>query len=78
MDGLKLERWRENFNNEVQSIQIEFDSFFDNKKLNQFYEIKGDEASQSLSLVITDDTLPNEIKKRLMNAFETTRPEDSV
>lgn len=78
MDGLKLDRWQRNFNDEVLSIQIEFDSFFNNKKLNQFYELKEDEASQSLSLVITDDTLPNEIKKRLMNAFETTRPEDRV
>ena len=78
MNGLKLDRWQRNFNDEVLSIQIEFDSFFNNKKLNQFYELKEDEASQSLSLVITDDTLPNQIKKPLMNAFETTRPEDSV
>lgn len=62
MDGLKLDRWRENFNQEVQNLQRELDSFFNSKKLSQFYEIKEDELSQSLSLVITDNTLPNESK----------------
>jgi len=78
MDGLKLDRWRENFNQEVQHLQIEFDNFFNNKKLNQFYEIREDEVSQSLSLVVTDNTLPQEIKDRLSKLFETTKPEDSL
>lgn len=78
IDGLKLDRWRENFNQEVQNLQIKFDSFFNSKKLSQFYEIKEDEVSQGLSLIITDNTLPKEIKDRLINSFETTRPEDSL
>ncbi len=56
MDGLKLDKWKENFREGIASVQIEFDSFFKNKKLNQFYEIKEDEVSQSLSLVITDNS----------------------
>jgi hypothetical protein len=28
MNGLNLERWRENFQREPQPLQIEFDSFF--------------------------------------------------
>ncbi len=78
MDGLKLDKWRENFNQEVQHLQIEFDSVTNSKKLNQFYDNKDEEVSKSLSLVITDNTLHKEIKDQLINSFETTRPEDSV
>lgn len=78
MDGLKLESWKDNFNQEIQHLQIEFDSFFNNKKLNTFYEIKEDETSQSLTLEITDNNLPEQVKDRLINVFETTKPEDSV
>ena len=78
MDGLKLDRRRENFYQDVQHLQSEFDSFFNYKKLNEFYEIKEDEVSQSLSLEITDNTLPQQIRERLINFFDTTRPEDSI
>jgi len=78
MDGLKLDKWKENFNQEVQNLQTEFDSFLNGKKLSHCYEIKEDEVSQSLSLVITDNTLPKEIKNGLINSFDITRPEDSV
>jgi hypothetical protein len=78
MDGLKLDKWRENFNQQVQNLQIEFGGFFNSKKLSEFYEIKEDEVSQSLALVIKDDNLPKEIQDRLTTLFGTTRPEDSV
>lgn len=78
MDELKLDKWRENFQVEVQNLQIEFDSFFQTKKLNQYYELKIDEVSQNLSLEITDNTLPKDVKERLIDLFNATKPEDSI
>lgn len=78
MDGLKLDKWRKNFNREIPRIQIEFDNFFTGKKLNEFFDLKLDDLSESLCLEITDDSLPNEIKERLTKLFMDTMPEDSV
>ncbi|HNP24885.1 MAG TPA: hypothetical protein PKM63_22640 [Panacibacter sp.] len=78
MDGIKSKRWMENFNSEVQSLQTAFDSFFYKKKLNEYYRIKVDDVSLTLSLEITDNTLPHEIKERLEQILLTTKPEDSI
>jgi hypothetical protein len=78
MDELKLDKWKENFQKEKQNLQIEFDSFFQTKKLNQYYELKVDEVTQNLSLEITDATLPKDVQKRLIDLFNATKPEDSI
>jgi len=78
MDGLKLERWRENFQKEAQHLQIELDSFFKNKSLDKYYKLRVDELSETLSVEITDETLPGEIKHRLEDLLIATKPEDSV
>ena len=76
MDELKLEKWKEGFNEEAQSIEIEFASLFKNKKLNDCYVLKLDESSE-LSLELNNE-LPEEIKGRLKKSLITTKPEDSV
>lgn len=78
MDGLKLAKWRENFNREMPHLQIEFDSFFKGKKLNTFFDLKLDELSENLCLEITDESLPNEVREQLTKLFMDTKPEDSV
>lgn len=78
MDGLKLSKWREDFNREAQRLQVVLDSFFKAKKLDEYYEVRVDELSQNLHLEITDETLPEEIKTSLMKMLEETRPEDSI
>ena len=78
MDGLKLAKWRENFNHEIQHLQIKFDSFFKGKKLDAYYKLKLDETGANLCLEITDDTLPNEVKEQLTKLFMDAMPEDSV
>lgn len=78
MDGLKLDKWKENFQKEVQSLQIELDRFFQTKKLKQYYEVKVDEVSENLTLEIIDGSLPKDVQERLINSFNASKPEDSV
>ena len=78
MDGIKLNSWKYSFTEEANHLQIEFDSFFKEKKLDQYYEVKITDADQNLSLVIIDDTLPEGIKKRLEKLLLSTKPEDSI
>ncbi len=78
MDELKLDKWRENFKQELQNLQIEFYSFFQTKKLDQYYDVGIDETNETLFLEITDNTLPKEIKERLISIFNAARPEDIV
>ena len=79
MDGLKLEKWRKDFTSEAGKLKIEFDAFFVARKLEDFYVLKVDAESQSLSLEITNkEGSPREIEKRLMDILYSTQPEDSV
>ena len=76
MDELKLEKWKENFNEEARKLEIEFATFFRNKKLNEHSELKLDESSEFF--IETKDDLPQNIKERLMKLLITTKSEDSI
>lgn len=79
MDGVKLTKWRENFKAGMANLQIEFDAFFVEKKLNEFYRLKVDEVSQNLVLeILNQDELPKEIADRLIQIFTQAKPEDSI
>lgn len=77
MDGLKLKKWQDNFNQEVSKLEIEFDAFFKEKKLDEYFTLTMSEVSQNLSLKLNDQ-LPAEVKKRMEQLFMATMPEDSV
>ncbi|MBS1751591.1 MAG: hypothetical protein DI539_26905 [Flavobacterium psychrophilum] len=77
MDGLKLNSWRKKFTEQATSIRMEYDAFFLNKKLEDYYSLFIDETSEELELRITDE-LPEEIKDRLLKLLITTKPEDSI
>lgn len=38
MDGLKIDKWKENFEAGIANLQIEFDAFFSPRKLDEFYK----------------------------------------
>ena len=79
MDGLKLTRWRHNFNSELQQLQTEYDAFFQSKRLSDFYELEEDEGEQNLQLkILHENELPKEISNMLMKILEQTKPEDSI
>lgn len=78
MGGLKLDKWQKCFEEEVKSLQAEYDAFLLPKKFGDTYQLKIDEATQTLSLWIDTETLPKEIEYRLSELFLRTEPEDSV
>lgn len=78
MDGLKLNKWQEDFEAEVKGLQTEYDAFLLPKKFEDTYRLKIDETSQTLSLWIDSENLPKEIEDRLSELLLKTEPEDSV
>ncbi len=78
MDGLKLDKWMQEFNEKAGSLQIEFDIFFQDSEITDSYKIEVDELTQNLSLVITNPGLPAVVKDRLLMLVDQTKPEDSV
>ncbi|MGI8634265.1 MAG: hypothetical protein ACR2KZ_02565 [Segetibacter sp.] len=79
MDGLKIDKWKENFEAGLATIKIEFDAFFLKKKLDEFYSLNTDETSHNLELeILHSNDLPEEMKDRITEAFLNARPEDSV
>jgi hypothetical protein len=72
----KLNKWIENFNKEMDSVQISFDAFFIQKKIDSYYSLKIDKEHNNLLLEMKDaDELPNEIVKRITDAYEKSKPE---
>lgn len=78
MDGLKLDKWKRNFEAEVKSLQPQYDAFLLPKKFEDTYQLKIDEATQTLSLSIDAADLPKEIEERLSELLQKTMPEDSI
>ena len=77
MDQVKLDRWKKRFIEEAKSLQIEFDAFFRSSKLDQYYELRIDETCEELEVII-QESLPHDIKERLIQVLAATKPEDSV
>lgn len=76
MNELKLDMWQKSFNKEVKSLQTEYDAFLLPKKFEDTYQVKIDEATQTLSLWIDTENLPKEIEDRLSELLIKTEPED--
>lgn len=76
MDGLKLDMWQKSFNKEVKSLQTEYDAFLLPKKFDDTYQVKIDEATQTLSLWVDTENLPKEIEDRLSELLIKTEPAD--
>ena len=76
MDGLKLDNWQKSFVAAVKSVQVEYDAFLLPKKFDDTYQVKIDEATQTLSLWIDTENLPKEIEDRLSELLIKTEPED--
>lgn len=77
MDGIKLEKWCIAFEEQVKSIQSEYDGMFLSKKFEETWQLKPDETKHMLSLTVDED-LPVEIKEKMEKLFLATEPEDSV
>lgn len=79
MDGLKIDKWKENFEAGIANLQIEFDAFFLEKKLDEFYSLNTDETSQNLELeVLHKEELPPGLADSIIETFTNARSEDSI
>lgn len=76
MDEIKLNNWRERFEQNVKNLQTEYDAFFLNSPLADMYSISLDESDE-WELQIKDN-VPTEIKGRLQQLFLAAKPEDSI
>ena len=75
MTEAQLNTWIQNFEIEVESIQIEFDAFFLNRKIQDYYELKINRQSGYLSIdVFRREDLPAEIIDRLTVAYLNSKP----
>ena len=67
--------WRENFNQELVHIQIQFDSFFAEGKMDDYYTLKEDKKTGMLILNISaHNELPKQIEEELITAFNKSKP----
>lgn len=72
MNDLKLNRWKERFEQEVKNITIEYDAFFLNEDPKEFYTIQLNDRGE-WALELRED-LPNEVKARLKQTLLNTKP----
>lgn len=70
-----IQVWKKNFESHLASIKIEFDSFFLNREVSDFYILEEDAGISSLVLHINfDSKLPKQIEDGLVKAFADSRP----
>ncbi len=77
MDGIKLEKWRVAFQEEVKAVESEYNGMLLTKKFEDTWQLKPDETKHILFLRVDED-LPVEIKDKLEKLLLATEPEDSV
>lgn len=71
----KLKQWVANFNKEIVNVQVSFDAFFLQKKIDCYYSLKIDEEHNDLILEMIDgEELPNEIVNRIVDAYTKSKP----
>lgn len=76
MENVKLNAWRQLFLEEASVIEMEFQAFFDGKRLSDYYQLSTNESDE-LVLSISSG-LPNEVEERLQQAFIMVKPEDWI
>ncbi len=79
MDGLKLSKWKENFEAGITNLHIEFDAFLLPKKLQEFYSLPANEENQNLVVeILNHHEFPKEIEDRITEIYESSKPVDSM
>lgn len=74
---MDTQKWIENFNEELINIQIEFDAFFAEGKIDDYYDLKVDEETGLVTIYISkSNELPKRIADALGDAFIKSRPDN--
>jgi hypothetical protein len=71
----RVQKWIDNFNEEIKSVETEFRSFFKKKPLKEYYRINIDNEIGYISIEILDrKDLPMEIIDSITVAFLRAKP----
>lgn len=76
MDDIKLNLWRERFENESKRIQAQFSTFFSEHIFSTCCRLVLNE-SHEWELKLSEE-LPSAITTELQQTLSTTKPEDSI
>ena len=72
---IDTKKWIENFNEELIHIQIGFDAFFTEGKIEDYYDLNVDEETGSVIINISkSNELPKQIADALSDAFLKSKP----
>ena len=72
---IDTKKWIENFNEELIHIQIGFDAFFTEGKIEDYYDLNVDEETGSVIINISkSNELPKQIADELSDAFLKSKP----
>lgn len=75
MKEQRVQKWIENFNEEVKSVEIEFRSFFQKKPLKEYYKINIHSDIGYISIdILNRKDLPMEIIDSITVAFLRAKP----
>jgi hypothetical protein len=73
-EQLFIDNWTDNFNEEVKNIQLEYDSFFSDRKIQEYYSLEHTKDNM-LSLHFHDvHGLPRMIMSAIEQAFLRSKP----
>jgi hypothetical protein len=71
----RVQKWIENFNEEIKSVETEFRSFFRGKPLKEYYKINIDNEIGYISIdIMNRKDLPMEIIDSITVAFLRAKP----
>lgn len=67
--------WMERFDAEITNIEIEFNSYFKNGRIRDYFKIEFDQNSQTPQIQFFDvSDLPKHIQEDIINALQKTKP----
>lgn len=79
MDKKSFEQWIVRVNTGLIELQIEFEPFFKDKDLQDFYHLEIGEESHQLSIeILQRDKLPKNIADRMLEIVYTSKPDDAA
>lgn len=71
----RVQQWIENFNKEIKTVEIEFNSFFKRKSIHEFYKIRIDNEIGFISIeLLSREQLPTEIIDAITVALLRSKP----
>ena len=71
----EIEEWIRNFDNEVASIEIEFNAYFTNGRIRDYFRIEFDQTSQTPLIHFYEVLdLPKHVQADIINALQRTKP----